>query len=56
MKSIDLYTIEWVVSGKVKEELNFNNPCPIAVTNWWIKVLKASSHKTGVLRPKIVTK
>jgi len=49
-----LYTIQWIVNGVVKEELNINNPRPIAVTYWWIKKLEATSHKTGKLVPKEV--
>jgi len=49
-----LYTILWTVNGVVKEELNINNPRPIAVTKWWIKKLKATSHKTGSLTYKEV--
>lgn len=56
MNNIKLYTIEWIVDEVVKEELNKNNPRPINVINSWIATLKTTTHKTGVLRPKIVTK
>jgi len=49
-----LYTIQWIVNGVVRDELNINNPRPIAVTKWWIKNLRATSHKCGVLVPKEV--
>ena len=49
-----LYTIEWIVGGRVVDELNLNNPRPIAVTLWWIKQLKATTHTYGNLRHKLV--
>lgn len=49
-----LYTIEWRVNGILKETLNMNNPRPIAVTYSWMKELKNTTHKTGVLTLKIV--
>lgn len=56
MKAEPLYTIVWKVGEVVKEELNYNNPRPIAVTRWWIKQLKATTHKSGTLTPKRVNK
>ena len=56
MKNNNLYTIEWIVNGTVKDELNKNNPRPINVINAWIATLQTTTHKTGVLRPKIVIK
>jgi len=49
-----LYTIQWIVNGVVRDELNINNPRPIAVTKWWIRELSTTSHKTGKLVPKEV--
>lgn len=54
MKKVKLYKIQYIVAGKVIEELNHNNPRPIAVTMWWIKQLKATTHTMGKLVPKIV--
>lgn len=54
LKKTKLYTIEWSINGVIKDELNINNPRPIAITRWWIKNLKATSHKVGNLTPKIV--
>lgn len=54
LKKTKLYTIEWRIRGVLKDELNINNPRPIAVTYWWIKKLKLTTHKTGVLTPKMV--
>ena len=54
LKKTKLYTIEWSINGVVKDELNINNPRPIAITRWWIKNLKVTSHKVGTLTPKIV--
>jgi len=47
MKRVKKYTIQWSLNGVVKEEFNLKCPRPIAVTKWWIKKLKATSHKTG---------
>lgn len=54
VSKVKLYTILWTVNGIVKEELNINNPRPIAVTKWWIKKLKDTTHKKGVLSYKEV--
>lgn len=56
LRKTKLYIIEWSINGVVKETLNFNKPTPIGVANWWIKHLKATTHKTGVLTPKMVIK